>query len=431
MKRTAFIWEKTVYLRGVEGWEKVALAKTENLPSILVEASKKGDSFQIVYDPYLVNTDVTDCPKGPREVMQNSFAETHEAIANELTAWGYQPEWPIGGGAFSTFVSYETTPVLRSVLDKLAFEKRSVKGVYPLASLVTQAGMLPGRTTVFMIVDQEQQQAYMAVALISGMRAVRKFFGEKDHPIDLWGEIQLFLADFGIIFDFQGQTSPQITIYEAPGTDVSVNCPFWVEMDKACSVARKTFDDLEKLLLTIPRKHTSLMTAGFPQNISLNPVFGGLTVLALLGLAFVGYMIYDENTSFTETKRDLDNKKNLYLSQKTQLQQNKTEIEEIQRLFSENKIKSSEAKYKFMQGFSEGLPTEYTVTALRVFPENTFQIEGIIWNLSSKVSKDSVANPIISALGRSVPGAVIDPKKTSLKNPEKGELNIEGTLTLQ
>ncbi len=431
MKHAVIIWEKTVYFRTKDGWQKNAIGKTENAVNVLADNFKKGSKFCIAYDPYILSTEVVDCPKGPRTVMRESFLETHDMISNEETAWGYQPQWSSGGGGFSTYLSYETNPSLLPMMQKAEEEKVKISSVYPLATLVSQTIGAPGKTSVFLMIDSEIKQAYMAISSFTGMRAIRKIFNSEDRPVDLWAEIQLFLAEYGVAFDFVGHSKPQIKIFQASNTDVKTECPFWSEMNNACSVDIQAFDALEKLLFAVPSRHIGSMTAGFPQVLNIDPVFQGLAVVTLLALGFVGWLYWSEQQEFLEQQQEITNQKNAQAIVKNQLLKNKKEIESLKVLFSEDNLLASKEKIRFIQGFSEGLPLDYTVTNLRIFQDNAFQMDGILWNLNAKTTKENVANPIIMALERSVKGVLVDSKKTQFKGQERGELTIEGSIPKQ
>ncbi|MDR2981524.1 MAG: hypothetical protein LBV12_04665 [Puniceicoccales bacterium] len=439
-QETVIIWEKSLYCN-VEGkgFRKFALPRMEDAIAIIQEHIKEGTKLALIYDPDVLHTEYTECPSGGRNIVREAVSTTHEGIANIHTAWGYQTPVPVPGsnGSNSTFVSYETVPSLLLLKRGLEDIKRPLQRAFPLLSLATQAGSSPGRTSIFIIVDHESQ-AFVYLHTSTGVRACRKLYsGKRDDYYDVWAEISLVFGEYGLTFDDGGQR-PAIRVYQAPGTDIKTQCPYWETLHQMAQVESYNLSVLAGLLNNLPARHCSSLMEDMPRTVRMDLGFqiaNGVVGLVLLGVGIYAFMVLSEQsqelTQLKATQSSLTLQKGI-------LMRNKGEMEKLQALFAKGIFEAGKGRMKLLEVLSVAIPRDATLISASagIEEKHAFQLKGIFWNAStdgpagrgSSAHSNTLVTPISLSLANLVSGLLVGDKTTFV--PATGDFNVIGTTPI-
>lgn len=439
---TVFIWEKSLYCSVAgKGWRSFPLARLEDAVALIQEHIKEGTRINLVYDPDLLHTEYTECPTGPRNIVREAVAATHEAIGNMHTAWGFQTPVPIPGsnGNNSTFVSYETVPSLLLLRKSLEEIKRPIHRAHPLLSIATQAGASPGRTTIFIVVENEKQ-AFIYLHTATGVRACRKLYaGKRDDFYDVWAEISLVFGEYGITFEDGGQR-PAVRVYQAHDTDIKTQCSYWDSLQQMAQVEAYNFSVLASMAGNLPGRHTSSLMEDMPRTVRLDMGFQiacGVFGVALLGLGIYAYFVLSEQSRQID---GLATEEKNYTAQKTLLVRNKTEMEKLQTLYAQDIFEAGGSRWKFLDAVVRITPREATlvgVTAGSPMREggeekHAFQVDGIFWNAGVDATdgrnagnSTTLITPITMGLSKEIPGLLVTEDPGALR-PATGDFTIKG-----
>lgn len=432
-----FIWEKTVYYNHpVKGWGRSPLARLEDAASVVQEHYKKKSSLVLMYDPDVMQTEYAECPGGGRPIIREALSGSHETIANNLTAWGFQTPWPMpgSGGSFGTFCSYETVPSLNLLRSSLLDLGYSVPRAFPLATLAAYAPTTPGRTSIFIVVDRDSQ-AFVYINTMSGVRACRKLYaGKRAEAYDVWSEISIVFGEYGITLD-DGAQRPQVRIYQAPGTDVKTQCPYWDLLQSQTQVEVLTFGALEILLLSVTARHSSSLMDDMPKTIVLD--FGLQITAAVFAVALIGFGIYSYLSLQKDSKaiKSLNAQHGSLVTQKARLEKNKTEMETLRTLYAQDIFEYSKGRVQLMQTLSFAIPQEATLTTASASGE-TFRLNGIFWTQNNTATSHAPARgasassndptaPIKRTLESSIQGLLVNQGGNKF-NATNGEFILEG-----
>ncbi|MDF9828344.1 Tfp pilus assembly protein PilN [Ereboglobus sp. PH5-10] len=426
-----FIWEKTVYYNDpVKGWLRKPLVRLEDAVSVVQEHYKKKSSLVMAYDPDIMQTEFAECPGGGRPIVREALSGSHESIANNLTGWGFQQPWPLpgSGGSFGSFCSYETVPSLSLLRSSLMDVGYSVPRAFPLATLAMHASATPGRTSIFMIVDKDSQ-AFVYINTMSGMKACRKLYaGKRQEAYDVWSEISMVFGEYGVTFEDGGQR-PQMRIYQAPGTDVKTQCPYWDVLQAQAQVEVMGFGALELLLLSVPGKHSSSLMEDMPKTIVLD--FGLQIATAVLLVVFIGFGIfaYLQLQKDSKTIKALTTQQNALTAQKVRLEKNKGEMENLQKLYAKDIFEYSSGRVQLIQMLPVAIPREGTLTSVNISGE-TFRLAGIFWKMNTTQPKTADTTDPTAAIKRtlegSIPGLLVNQGGNKYTDGT-GDFIVEGT----
>ncbi|AHF89631.1 hypothetical protein OPIT5_04650 [Opitutaceae bacterium TAV5] len=445
MQHSIIIWEKSAWCQiPGKGWTRLHLSRLEDIAAVVQEHCAKGDSLTFLYDPEILQTEFTECPFGGRTVIREALSSTHESIANPHTAWCYQVPWPLSatsGGNQGTFCSYETTPSLHLINQTLGDLGYSVAGAFPMASVTTHGGFAAGRTSVLLVVDPQQGQAFVYIFAANGVRACRKLYGAGRADYDIWSAISMVLGEYGVTLEDGGQR-PYIRIYQAPGCDCKTQCPYWDIFKAQAQVELLDFGSLATLIRRIPSGHSSSLLADLPRAIRLDRgmrIASIVTGILVLGLA--GYAIFDlgkERTAISAKRKQ----ENLAQQQRNHLQDNRLEIDNLRRLYSQDIFEYSRGRVALMESLATAIPREATLISVRAGgePPAVFDIRGVFWNrnveaASARGKKGAPAGDsaplagIKSTLENTVRGLLVNPESTQFTGGS-GDFVLTGTTPL-
>jgi len=435
---SVIIWEKTIYCQMVgKGWISEPLSRLEDAAALIQEHYKPKGRLAMLYDPDILQTEYTECPGNSRDIAHEALAGSHETIANSHTAWGLQQPWPIpgAGGANGTLCSYETTPSLYPLLTTLRELQYPVNRVFPFTSLAFNAANMPGRTFVFIVVDQ-RSQAYVYLQTAAGVRAARKLYAGKRENYDVWSEISTVFNEYSLAFDDGGQR-PLIRIYQAPGTDVKTQCPYWSVFQEQALTEVSSFDGLANVLNSLPPRHISSLVEDMPRHIDFD--FGMKIAAAVLAVVFLGIGIYawiDLDKDYTEIRRLEATKTNL-TQQKNQLERNKKQIETLRALYSRDIFDLSDGRVQLLQLLPSAIPREATLTSVAAGHDGGagFRLTGVFWNQRTSGAKQQPAartaaattplTPITRTLETQIPGLLCAASGNQIQ--PTGDFVLQGT----
>lgn len=433
------IWEKAIYYRAAKGgkWTRSHIDRVEDAAAIVQEHCIPDTRLMMIYDPDVLQTEYAECPAaGGRSVVREVLAGAHENLINPLTAWGYQAPWPItagGGGNQGTFCSFETIPALYLLNQTLYDLHYPVNRCFPFASLAMFAGATPGRTNIFLVVDKEGQ-VFIYLNTATGLRATRKISAGKREDFDVWSEISLVFGEYGVTFDDGGQR-PTVRLYQAPGTDVKTQCPYWETLSTFGQVELHDFSGLMILLTALPPRHSSSLLEDLPKNIRLD--FGlkiATGVFAFILLAGGVYAWFSLGKASDEIRR-LETRQRTLTAQKTQLERNQREIEELRRLYANDIFEYSKGHLQLVQALPDAIPRDASLLNVGVGNDapSRFHMNGIFWNQktaskkegSSNVNTVSPVTSIIRHLESTIPGLLAVQNASSF-NSQTGDFVVEG-----
>jgi hypothetical protein len=431
------IWERAVYCQTVKGWKRIGIERVEDAAAIVQEYCRRDTKLMLLYDPDVLQTEYSECPAGGREIVREVLASSHESLANPHTGWGFQAPWPISagaGGTQGTFCSFETVPTLYLLSQTLYDLGHPVSRCFPFASLAMFAGSTPGRTNIFLVVDKDGQ-AFVHLNTATGLRAARKVSAGKREDFDVWSEISLVFGEYGVTFDDGGQR-PHVRLYQAPGTDIKTQCSYWETLSTYGQVEIHDFGGLMMLLAGLPPRHNSSLIEDLPKNISLD--FGlkiGASALAFILFAG-GIYAYIDLGKDSKAIRGLEATQRTLMLQKTSLERNKREIEELRTLYANDRFDYSKGHLQLAEALPVAVPREATVLNMGIGREgpSRFRMAGIFWNqkTDARTAGGNAANnasPVTSItryLESSIQGLLVS-QNTSSFNNQTGEFVLEGS----
>lgn len=441
------IWEKSIYYHVEDkGWSHAPLQRLEDAVAIIQEHCKRRSKIAFIYDPDILQTEFAECPMGGRNIVREVLSSTHESVANPHTAWGYQAPWPLSassGGSQGTFCSYETAPNLYLLNKTLGDLGYTVTRAFPMASLASQAGMTPGRTSILLTVDLKRGQAFVYLFTANGLRACRKLYGAGRADYDLWAEISLVFGEYGITFEDGGQR-PSIRIYQAPGTDAKTQCPYWDVISRQAQVELLGMGSLAALMQGVPVRHSSSLLTDLPRTVRLDlgfQVAGAVLAAALLGFGIYAYL--DLGKEKTELKA-LGKKEAGQIGEKNLLLKNKNTIETLRTLYSQDIFEFSKGRLAIVNSLPAAIPRNATLLSLSagVEKESHFRLQGVFWNQNTGASRKpggarmgpTTANTstpmtgITSYLETNIKGLLVDQKNS--KFLPSGDFAIEGNTPM-
>lgn len=446
---TVIIWEKSLYCHSAKGgWQRFILERLEDAATLIEENIAPRTRLAIIYDPDILQTEFTDCPTGGRAIVREALSSTHEPVANGYTAWGFQVPVPIAGmpGRGTTFCFYETTPVFYSFRKTLETLKYPVARVFSLASLAGQVSHTPGRTSLFLVVD-EGLQAFVYLQTATGVRACRKLYaGKREEYFDIWAEINLVLSEYGVSLG-DGNQRPQVRIYQAPGVDVKTQCPYWESLSQLAQAELYSLVSLGSLIANMPANDVGSLTEDMPKTIDCNiffQIFTGLFIAGILGAG--GYAYFDLTEDSQKIAKLTDDKKKA-TGENQNLLRNKTEMETLTQLYSQAIFEASKLRMQVFSLFPSIVPKDATLMGVDAGIEAPEQIRlnGIFWNEGSRSARPApgapqgggrggsvipaLLMPIVQGLSSQVPGLQIDGKRDALLDAN-GEFFLTARLPL-
>jgi hypothetical protein len=432
------IWEKTIYYRSAkEGkWSRATIDRVEDAAAIVQEHCKREAKLMMVYDPDVLQTEYAECPAGGRAIVREVLAGSHESLANPHTGWGYQTPWPISagsGGNQGTFCSFETAPALYILNQTLYDLHYPVSRCFPFTSLAMFAGSTPGRTNVFLVVDKEGQ-AFIYLHTATGLRATRKISAGKREDFDIWSEISLVFGEYGVAFEDGGQR-PTVRLYQAPGTDVKTQCPYWETLSTFGQVELHDFGALLVLLAGLMPRHNSSLLEDLPKNIGLDfglKIAAGVLAFVLLAGGVYAYLDLGKDR---DAIRKLETTQRSLMAQKVQLDRNKQEIEELRRLYANDIFDYSKGHLQLTQALPVAIPKDASLLNVGIGGDgpSRFRLTGIFWNQRTaarssgggNVNNVSPITPDIRHLESTISGLLVA-QNTSSFNNQTGEFVVEG-----
>lgn len=132
---------KTVLLWGERWWlgdspEPLALADTEEAARVLAaRLGPKHPRLRLIYQPDILATASTPCPKGSRATLAEALSSSFPAIAATGHAWSYEPILR-KGDSFATLLYFEREPRLHTLLARLGAQGITVETAWPLATFL-------------------------------------------------------------------------------------------------------------------------------------------------------------------------------------------------------------------------------------------------------------------------------------------------------
>jgi hypothetical protein len=436
-QQTIFIWDRGVYYSTAKGWARTAIERVEDAAAIVQEHCKRDSKILLLYDPETLQTEYSECPGGGRAIVREVLAGSHESLNNPHTAWGFQSPWQISasaGGNHGTFCSFETIPTLYLLSQTLYDLRYPISRCFPIATLAMFSGATPGHTNVFLVVDKEGQ-AFVYLNTATGLRAARKVSAGKREDFDVWSEISLIFGEYGVTFE-DGGMRPVVRIYQAPGTDAKTQCPYWETLAAFGQVEVHNFSVLATLFAGIPPRHTSSLIEDLPKNINLD--FGlkfGAAVLATVLLGG-GIYAYNDLSKASREIRVLEGQQSSLTTQKTSLERNKREIEELHKLYANDRFDYSHGHLQLLQALSGAIPRDATLLNISVGTEapSKFKLNGIFWNQkvaasrqggSTTVNNLSPVTSITRHLESTIQGLLVAPSPNAF-NSQTGDFVLEG-----
>jgi hypothetical protein len=432
------IWEKAIYYRSAKGgkWARTNIERMEDTAVVVQEHCQRDAKLMMVYDPDLLQTEYAECPAGGRAIVREVLAGSHESLINPQTGWGYQTPWPISagtGGNQGTFCSFETVPALYLLNQTLYDLHYPVSRCFPFVSLAMFAGSTPGRTNVFLVVDQEGQ-AFIYLHTATGLRATRKISAGKREDFDIWSEISLVFGEYGVTFEDGGQR-PTVRIYQAPGTDMMTQCPYWETLSSFGQVELHDFGALMVLLAGLMPRHGSSLLEDLPKNISLDfglKVAAGMLAFILLAGGTYAWLDLGKNR---DAIRKLETEQRMLTAKKIQLDRNKQEIEELRRLYANDIFDYSKGHLQLTHALPAAIPRDASLLNVNIGGDgpSRFRMTGIFWNQRTaakaagggNVNNVNPATPVIRHLESTIQGLLVA-QNTSSFNNQTGEFVVEG-----
>jgi hypothetical protein len=443
---TVIIWEKSLYCHSAKGgWKRFILERMEDAAALIEENIAPKTRLGIIYDPDILQTEFTDCPTGGRTIVREALSSTHEPVANGYTAWGYQVPTPIAGmpGRGTTFCFYETTPVFYSFRKTLGALKYPVTRTFSLAALAGQVSHTPGRTSLFLVVD-EGLQAFVYLQTAAGVRACRKLYaGKREGYFDIWAEINLVLSEYGVSLD-DGNQRPQVRIYHAPDMDVKAQCPYWESLSQMTQVEVYNISSLGSLLANMPANDVGSLTEDMPKMIDCNiffQVFTGLFVAGLLGVAITAFI---DLSADMKQIRILTGDRDRAGTENRNLLRNKSEMETLQELYSQTIFETSKLRMQIFDLLSSVVPKEATLFAIVAGTEaqEHVRLSGVVWNAASNRGSGSAPAargtvgavppsllPIVQGITSQVSGIQLDVKRDVILDAT-GEFTVTARLPI-
>ncbi|MDR0352013.1 MAG: hypothetical protein LBI02_01205 [Opitutaceae bacterium] len=433
------IWEKAVYYRSAKSgqWARTPIERVEDAAAIVQEHYRRDTKMMMVYDPDLLQTEYAECPAGGRAIVREVLGSSHESLVNPHTGWGYQTPWAISAGAGgnqATFCSFETVPSLYLLSQTLYDLHYPVSRCFPFASLAMFSGATPGRTNIFLVVDNNGQ-AFVYLHTATGLRAARKISAGKREDFDVWSEISLVFGEYGVTFDDGGQR-PTVRIYQAPGTDAKLQCPYWETLSAFGQVETHDLGALMILLAGLLPRHSSSLLEDLPKNINLN--FGLQVTTSLLGLILLagGVYAYFDLGKDNDDIRKLETTQRTLTAQKIQLDRNKKEIEELRRLYANDIFDYSTGHLQLARSLPVAIPKDATLLNVGIGGDgpSRFRLAGIFWNQKTAATRAggggnvNSINPSTSIKGHlesTIQGLLVSPNTSSFNN-QTGEFVLEG-----
>jgi hypothetical protein len=253
-----------------------------------------------------------------------------------------------------------------------------------LISVATQAGVSPGRTSLFLVMD-EGTQAFIFLSTATGVRACRKLYaGKRAGEYDIWAEINLVLAEYGVSFDDGGQR-PQVRIYQAPGTDAKTQCNYWGTLQQMAQVELFGINSLGSLLSNLPAHHPSALMADMPKTISLDKGLQVIASICFAGLVgFGGFAFYVLSGEAAELKK-LRTEQTALKGNQGLLQSNKREIETLQDLYSKEIFEDSLTRVNILEALPKVIPEGATLFSIiaGVGDPRDVKLHGTFWNMDT------------------------------------------------
>lgn len=422
---TLFLWEKSLYLPGPNGWERLVVARPEDTALLLSQRLKPGSSVRMIYESAALHTEVVDVPeKADRSIVNLSLAETHPSLGNTTTPWSFQKPWP-SGNAYSSFLTSEEPSYLYDLREKLQLTRHQLISAQPLISLADAIGATRNVNTVFVVIEGTDQ-AFVVFYLASGLRASIKL-SRKSPDFDLWQELRQSCAEYGINFE-TSHGSTLFRIYQMPGTDFAATCPFWDALKSIYKVELNDLDALVALHDGLPKKHTGSLTGGFPQVVVLTTAVQVLSLIALLAIGIYGWLFYQEQTAHAQTRARTLADTNATAFRKKHLLNNKERIESQQHLVAQETLLISKATSGYVPNLGGIVPIDYTVTEFHTDRQGAFTLSAVVWKATKDSAGATMIEGLASALERGIPGLRVTADK-SFFDANRKEVRLEGSLT--
>lgn len=239
----------------------------------------------------------------------------------------------------------------------------------------------------------------------------------------------MVLGEYGVTFDDGGQR-PQVRIYHAPGTNMKADCPYWNVLETQAQTEVYNFDSLALLAKSLQSRHPSSLVIDMPKYADLS--FGFKVACGVLTAVILGFGIYTLINLSKERReiRGLQTQDSGYAVQESKLQRNKTEIENLDRLYSQDIFELSDGRIRLLETLPAAIPREATLTQVNIGSGGgaDFRVAGVFWNWKTMSQPQKGKNTLGAASTMATPFTAI---KSNLESSIRGLLIPPATNQIQ